>query len=152
MKSPSIVMKMPNKSAVKDSTIVEDFSNPRVGMKMKLHTKLANHLVSTIGELVLMINKMKDISFLRVMEHLFPIVLNGNPVLDQKAQLRIVYFFQLVRQLSSGVIITVQMHIRTAQFANKSDDSTELSVYFLNKIHAPNAELLPGHFILHKFL
>ena len=140
MKSASIVMKMLNKSALKDSTIVEDFSNPRVGMKMKLHTKLANHLVTTIGELVLMINKVKDISFLRVMEHLFPIVLNGTPVLEHKAQLRIAYFFQVVRQLSSGMIITVQIHIRTlrtAQFANKSDDSTELSAYFLNKIYVP---------------
>jgi hypothetical protein len=129
MKSASIVMKMLNKSAMKDSTIVEDFSNPRVGMKMKLHTKLANHLVTTIGELVLMINKVKDISFLRVMENLFPIVLNGRPVMEHKAQLRIVYFFQVVRQLSSGMIITVQINIRTAQFANKSDDSTELSAY-----------------------
>ena len=133
MKPISIVMKMLNKSAVKDSTIEEDFSNPRVGMKMKLHTKLANHLVTTptIGELVLMINKVKDISFLRVMDHLFPIILNGPPVMEQKAQLRIVYFFQVVRQLSSGMIITVQINIRTAQFANKSDDSTELSAYFL---------------------
>ena len=88
MKPASIVMKMLNKSAMKDSTIEEDFSNPRIGMKMKLHTKLANHLVTTIGELVLMINKVKDISFLRVMDHLFPIVLNGTPVLEHKAQLR----------------------------------------------------------------
>ena len=122
---------MLNKSAVKDSTIEEDFSNPRVGMKMKLHTKLANHLVPTIGELVLMINKVKDISFLRVMEHLFPIVLNGTPVMEQKAQLRIVYFFQ--SRVASGMIIPV--HIRTAQFANKSDNSTELSAYFLKKIY-----------------
>ena len=138
MKSASIVMKMLNKSAVKDSAIEEDFSNPRVGMKMKLHTKLANHLVTTIGELVSMINKGKDISFLRVMEHLFPIVLNGTPVLEHKAHLIIVYFFQVVRLLSSGMIITVQINIRnyrTAQFANKSDDSTELSAYFLKKIY-----------------
>ena len=130
-------MKMLNESALKDSTIEEDFSNPRVGMKMKLHTKLANHLATTIGELVLMINKVKDISFLRVMEHLSPIVLNGPPVLEHKAQLRIVYFFQVVRQLSSGMIITVQINIRTAQFANKSDDPTELSAYFLKKIYIP---------------
>ena len=130
MKPASIVMKMLNKSAMKDSTIEEDFWNPRVGMKMKLHSKLANHLVTTIGELVLMINKVKDISFLRVMDHLFPIILNGPPVMEQKAQLRIVYFFQVV-QLSSGMIIIVQINIRTAQFANKSDDSTEFSAYFL---------------------
>ena len=48
---------------------------------------LANHWVNTIGELVLMINEMKDISFLRVMEHPFLIVLNGTPKIGQNAQI-----------------------------------------------------------------
>jgi hypothetical protein len=115
MKPANTIMTMPNKTVRQDSTIMEDFLNPRVGMKMKLHIKLAKHWVPKIGELVSMINKLKDSLFSRVMEHLFPIAHHGFPVMGQKAQLITVYFFQKF-QLPSGMIISVVIH--TAQFAS----------------------------------
>lgn len=39
-----------------------------------------------IGGLVLMINRMKEILFMRVMAYLFPILLNGTVAIVQKAQ------------------------------------------------------------------
>ena len=90
MKSLNIITKMLNKTVRQGSTIAEDFLNPRVGLKMKLQTKLAKQSVAKIGELASMTIKMKDSLFLRVMEHLFPIVLHGTLVMGRQAHKKIV--------------------------------------------------------------
>ena len=124
-------MTMLNKSARRDLTITEDFSNPRVGVKMKLHTNLAKHWrTPIIGGSELMINRMKDSLFLRVMANLFPIVLNGYPVMGQKAHLRIVYFIHVTH--SNGLIGIVQLTITL--YVSKIHDLTEQNrVLCINK-------------------
>ena len=87
MKPVDIIMKMLNKSAARDSSIMEDFSNPRVGMKMKLHTKLASPWVTKNGLSVSNFLRTRLALFLRVMEHPFLIVLNGTPKIGQNAQI-----------------------------------------------------------------
>ena len=77
-----------------------------------------------IGGLELMINRMKDSLFLRVMANLFPIVLNGTPVMGQKAHLRIVYFMRVkIVRHSNGLIGNVQLAITL--YASKIHDLTE---------------------------